>query len=543
MFKLRTNSGKPLHPAVAPLGERLMKGEIDRREFLRTVGLLGVSAASASAFATGVLGAPGEAKADDAGTPGGTLRFTCQVQDMSDPALVTWIEASNVYRNVIEFLTRVDENNITHPYLAAQWDPTPDLKTWVFALQPNVKWSNGDDFTTEDVLFNFKRWMAADSKSPNKSSFSAISDIKATSPLEFVIKLSKPIVSFPEMLYAYNCAIVHRKFDEQGSNFVKNPIGTGPYALADYEVSRKAVLKKRDGYWGKAPYLDEIQFIDMGTDISSHVAALASDQVDLLYRITTAEKDLVDKIPTIDLLTVNCAQTVVMRMQMDQKPFDDIRVRKAMQMVGNNQQMLDIAYRGLGTVGENHHVAPSQPEYFKLPPVARDVEGAKKLLAEAGYPNGLTVKLTLGNTQGHYEQDTAQVLQQNAAEAGIKIDLEVLPTAEYWPIWNKVPFGLTYWAHRPLAVMTLDLAYRSGAAWNESNFKSPEFDAALDVALGLIDPVERSKAMQKVEQILQDQAVMVQPFWPAKFTAASKKVKGFKPHPADYFNLFTVSIA
>ncbi len=84
-----------------------------------------------------------------------------------------------------------------------------------------------------------------------------------------------------------------------------------------------------------------------------------------------------------------------------------------------------------------------QPDYFGLPPLKRDVAAAKALLAEAGYANGLDIEITLGNTQGRWEQDTAQVLQQNLAEAGIRLKLNVLPASQYWPVWNKVPFGLT----------------------------------------------------------------------------------------------------
>jgi len=116
----------------------------------------------------------------------------------------------------------------------------------------------------------------------------------------------------------------------------------------------------------------------------------------------------------------------------------------------------------------------------------------------------------------------------------------VLPPAQYWPIWDKVPFGVTFWAHRPLGVMTLDLAYRSGAVWNETHFSNKDFDAALDKAMGIVDPKERSKAMEPVEKILQDSAVMVQPFFVNKVTAVSNKVHGFKMHPAEYYNFFNV---
>lgn len=533
MKHLETLSGRPLHPEVAPLCEQFTKGEIDRRSFLRTLGWLGVTAASASAFA-GL--APGAARAE---TPksGGDLRFGCAIQEITDPALSTWIEASNLYRNSLEFLTYVDADNITHPYLAKSWTPSADLKVWDFELEERARWSNGDPFTPEDVIFNIERWIAPDSQSSNKTAFSAVEKIEKTGDHSVRLTLKRGVVSLPEQLYAYTCPMVHRNFVKDGGDWPKNPIGTGPFKLTAYEVGRQAIFEKRADYWGTPAYLDKLHYIDVGTDITTQIAALSSGQIDIIYRASITDTDLIKRLPNLKLLTASPAQTIVMRMQVDKKPFDDIRVRRAVLLAADNAQMLAVAYRGEGTIADDFHVAPMQPDYFGLPPLKRDVAAAKALLAEAGYANGLDIEITLGNTQGRWEQDTAQVLQQNLAEAGIRLKLNVLPASQYWPVWNKVPFGLTYWAHRPLGVMTLDLAYRSGGAWNESNFSSPEFDAALDKAMAIVDPKARSEVMKDVEQILRDAAVIVQPYWPKRFSACSVKVQNFVLHPADYFRM------
>lgn len=537
-FKLRTNSGRPLHPEVPALQDQFLKGEIDRRDFLRTAAWLGVALGSARAFTQAIAPTPAQAQAAETPKRGGTIRQATVVQEITDPHAVTWTSATTLTRNSVEFLTHVDEDNITHPYLAASWDPSPDLKTWRFKLQPNVKWSNGDAFTAADVVANIKRWVAPESKSANKTTFKIITDMIVHNPLEFTLVLDRAVLAIPEMFYAYTCGIMHPKFDEQGGNWSKNPIGTGPYQMTEYAVGQRATFKAKPDYWGKKPYLDELRFIDLGAESTAQIAALAAGQVDLVATINTSDIDVVKRLPNVDLLQVNCAQTICMRMQVDQKPYDDIRVRHALVLAADNAKMLEIAYRGLGVVGENHHVAPFQPEYAKLPPVKRDVAKAKALLAEAGYKDGVDMELVLGNTQGRWEQDTAQILQQNAAEAGIRIKLKVLPSTEFWPIWNKVPFGLTFWAHRPLAVMTLDLAYRGGAAWNESKFASKDFDVALDKAMGIVDPKARAVAMMDVQRLLQEAAVMVQPYWSDRFGASSKKVRGFRLHPATYTSLF-----
>lgn len=541
MFGLFNRSRRPLHPQVPELVEDFARGEIGRRDLLKTLSCLGVSVAGAR-LALGLGPDPAQAQAE---TPkkGGTLRFACQIMEMKDPTATTWFQAANVFRNSLQYLTLVDEDNIAQPYLAESWDPSADLKTWRFKLRQDVTWSNGDKFTTEDVAYTFKRWLAPESKSVNKTTFKSITDLEVVGPHEFVLHLDRPILSIPEMLYAPACPMLHRSFDATGADWSKNPIGTGPYQLTDFAVGQRATLKKRPGYWGKEPLLDELRYIDLGGDSSTTLAALVGNQVDILYRINAADLELAGRMPTVKVLTAPAAQTCAMRMQVNQAPFDDIRVRKALVYAADNQAMLDVAIRGAGQVAGNYHVAPFHPEYAPLAPLKRDVARAKQLMAEAGHANGLDVTMMIGNTQGIWEQNTAQILQQNAAEAGIRIKLNVVPTAQFWPVWDKVQFGLTYWAHRPLAVQTLDLAYRGGAAWNESRFNDKSFDAALDRAMAIVNPKERAKVMLEVETILQDAAVMVQPFWLNKYTAVSNRVRGYRLHPSDAFNVFGTWLA
>ncbi|WP_394155033.1 ABC transporter substrate-binding protein [Loktanella salsilacus] len=526
-------SGKPAHPQVEVLQDRLNAGQIDRRGFLRALAWVGVGVT-----ASGLM--PRAAIAQEMPKAGGTLRFACQIQEITDPMMATWIESSNLLRNSLEFLTFVDENNITHPYLAKSWTPSEDLTVWDFELDERATWSNGDPFTPEDVIFNIERWIAPDSQSSNKSAFEAISSVEKTGDHAVRITLSRAVASLPEQLYGHTCAMVHNSF---AGNWPDDPIGTGPFALVSHDVGREAVFSKREDYWGTPAHLDTLQYIDLGADITTHLAALSSGQVDVLYRATIAEYDLMKSLGNIQILTGKAAHTLAIRMQVDQAPFDDIRVRKAVQLAANNPQMLEIAYRGEGDLGANYHVSEVQADYAPVPAIPRDVAAAKALLAEAGYADGLEIELTLGNTQGKWEQDTAQVLQQNLAEAGIQLKLNVLPASQYWPIWDKVPFGVTYWAHRPLGTMTLDLAYRTGGAWNESHYANPEFDAALNKAMATVDPAERTAAMTDAETILRDDAVLVQPYWPNRFSAAAENVRGFALHPADYFRMDGVWLA
>lgn len=556
--QLKDDSGKRIHSYVPELCEQLRKGEVDRREFLRTAALLGVSAGAAYGLAGKILGEnlTSTALAQETPKEGGTLRSSMRVQEMTDPSTFDWTQKSNVSRQIVEYLTKTGTDNITRPYLAESWEASDDLKTWTFNLRQDVKWSNGDQFNADDVVYNFNRWLDPATGSSNIGLFAAMVEdvdtgkkddkgdpIKSKRMSEGAVEkvddhtvrlnLNSAVLSIPENLYNYPAAIVHRRFGEEGGDLSKNPVGTGPFSLEEFRIGESVVLKRREDYWGPRYHLDEIRYIDHGDDLSAAVAALASNQVDHIYEVGVEQIDLVERLPNAVLHQAVTAQTGVARMQMDQEPFTDIRVRQAIQACADREAILQLAYRGKGAAGEDHHVAPIHPEYAKLPPMKQDYERAKKLLAEAGHKDGLRVKIDVNNTVP-WELAAMQAFAQQLEPAGIKLDLNVMPGAQYWEVWDKTPFGFTAWTHRPLGVMVLNLGYRSGVPWNESHYSNPKFDAALDEASAILDVNERRKKMEEVQKILQDDAIIVQPLWRAVFTATSNKVHGYETHPTFY---------
>ncbi|MDH3797391.1 MAG: ABC transporter substrate-binding protein [Desulfobacterales bacterium] len=550
---------KRVHPAIHDFKVDMDKGRITRREFLRYATLLGMSTVAASQMA----GFTWPKKAFAAQKRGGVLRFGMQVQEMADPGTYSWTQKSIVSRHMVEYLVETGPDNITRPYLAESWEASADLKTWTFHLRKGVKWSNGDDFNADDVVFNFTRWLDPKTGSSNLGLFDAMleetgeKDAKGNPVKRMIpnavqkvdnhtvkLNLKSPVLSIPENLYNYPTAIVNRNFEKDGGDLSKNPVGTGPYTLTEFRVGELAVLKKRkEPYWGGDVFLDEIRFVDLGEDAGAYLAAIASKQVDGIYNLDLTTLEAAKNIPGIKIAEIPSTQTGVIRMKVTEKPFDDIRVRRAVQKTCDAQRQLDIAHRGLGIVAEHHHVAKIHPEYFALPPIKRDIEGAKKLLAEAGYPNGIEMSCNVGNAEGVWEQDSVAVLKEDAAKAGINIKMNVMPQAQYWDVWTKAPLSLTSWTHRPLAVMVLGLAYRTGVPWNESSYANPKWDAALTEAESTLDVEKRRVKMEKVEKILQDDAVMVQPFFRAVFTAVRDNVVGFEMHPTRYYRFHKVSLA
>ena len=544
-------SHKRIHPAVPEFADQLAKGKIDRREFLRTATLLGVSATAAYAMAGKITGQHAVSRAQ-AATPkkGGNLRVSMNVKEITDPATYDWSEKGNVARQFVEPLVRIDSNNVAQPHLVESWSASVDLKTWTFNLRKGVKWSNGDDFGADDVIFNFKRWLDPKTGSSNQGRFSSmtqkidtgkkdkdgkpvISTVASEGALEKVdahtvrFNLNRADLSLPESMGDYPALIVHRRFSDEGGNLAKNPVGTGPFALKQFAVGEKAVLERRkDGpWWGGDVYLDGVTYIDHGDDPGAQIAALASDQVDANYQTSVEQIDTIKAIPNLNLLEAVTAQTGVARMKVTEKPFDNKNVRNAIQACIDRKRMLDIVYRGFGAVGEDHHVAPIHPEYAKLPPLKQDHAKAKKLLADGGYPNGLKVRIDcVANPT--WEQNACKALAEMCKPAGIDIAINIMPGGTYWDRWMTTPFGFTAWTHRALGVQVLNLAYRTGVAWNETSYSNPEFDRLLDEAGTKLDPNERRKVMAKLETILQGDAAIAQTFWRSVFVAANKRVQG-----------------
>jgi peptide/nickel transport system substrate-binding protein len=545
------------HELIPTLKRQLAERQIDRREFLRYATFLGMSAPAAYAFVAKVTGERVVPEARAQALPrGGTIRLGMRCQDLKSPHTYSWVESSNTARQVCDYLTITEADNVTRPGLAERWEASPDLKTWTLYLRRNVKWHSGRPFTADDAVWNLKRVLDAktgssvlglfkgfildefetgekdDKGNPKKST--RLWDANAIQKVDdFTVRLNgkTPQLAIPEWLYHYPLLILD---PADNGEFKVGSNGTGPFTMVENEVGRKQVLKAKPGYWGGGPHLDTLEFIDLGDDPATQVAALASKQVDGLFRAFVHQLDALQKLPHLQMYQVTTAQTIVARVH-PVKPFDDKRVRQALRYAIDGNAILQISRRGLGSPGEHHHVSPIHPEYAKLPEFKRDVARAKKLLTDAGYPNGIDTEITC-RPEPAPDLLAVQAMVEQWKEAGIRVKINVIPSTQFWEVWTKVPFGLTGWTHRPLGTMVLGLAYRTGVPWNESKYSNKDFDSLLTQAEGTLDVAKRREIMAKLEAILQDDGPMVQPTWSSEVTFLDKRIKGFKIHPTLYLS-------
>lgn len=552
------------HPYIETLIRLLEAGRIGRRDFLRNATMLGLGATTAYALLDPLSGDSASQAARSERPRGGTLRIAMRVPDLSQPHRYSWVEPE-IARQVVPTLTKTGPDSITRPHLLASWGVSEDLRSWTLHIRREVRWRKGGQLTAEHVAWNLRRVLDEETGSPalglmayymldlvdtgridENGNAVRVRGLWDAAAIEIVdthtlrLNTRVPQVALPQHLQHGALSILD---PEEDGTFGPGSNGIGAFELIEAVPGERALLRAVGDHWSRGlPYLDAVEFIDFGEDARAGVTALAEGRVDLVRRVDLQDLEMLSALPHVRVHETPSAATAVARMKVEDTPFADPRVRKAMRLAIDCGRVLVAANGGHGLSGEHHHVCPIQPDYAKLPRLSRDLDAAKALLAEAGFAEGLKCEILVKDEPG-WELAAIEEMRSHWAEAGIKVRIKKAPWSLYWELWNKVPFGFTNWAHDSLGSINLGLAYRSDAPWNESGYSNAEFDRLLSVAEATLDIDARHKIMAEIEKLMQEDGPIVQPVWVSVFAAHDRKVQGFELYPSQALFLDELAIA
>jgi peptide/nickel transport system substrate-binding protein len=447
-----------------------------------------------------------------------------------DPHFTATGTHAEALKHVFDTLTWSGDGLEIEPRLAESWKAI-DATTWEFKLRKGVKFHDGSDFTAEDVKFSIERIPVVSGPNPTTIYVRRVKETKIIDPHTVHVITDGPAPNLPNdfirlfIVSAKATKGLTKDTSNEAFNSGKAAIGTGPYKFVSWTPKDQLVLERFDGFWGpKEPWQRHIRK-EIPND-SARVAQLKAGQVDLIVRVPASD------VPTLErdakLTVVKVPTVYVFNMEIDlrdkppqvfakdgsalaKNPFQDPRVREAIDLAIDRKALAEIAMEGLGSP-QNQLVTPSIFGYSKKVPAPKyDPARAKALLAEAGFPNGFKVTLSFTSDRLPGDRQVGTSLAQMLAAIGIDAQANAQPAAVFFPARTRGEFSLSMsgWgtltgeAHYTLSsvVHSNDKEKKFGA-FNQMGYKNPEMDKLLQDAAVEMDEAKRRALLEKANELV-----------------------------------------
>jgi len=404
------------------------------------------------------------------------------------------------YQNIYEGLTRIDAEGNVVPGLAERWDVSADGMTYTFHLRRGVKFHDGTDFDSADVKFAFDRARGPDSVNAQKGYFAPIESIETPDPATVVIKLSRVDGLFLFNMGSGDAVIVA---PETAAGNKQNPVGTGPFKFSRWVAGDRVELVRNPEFRDKAlPKLDKVTFRFIA-DPAAQMNAMRGGDIDAFPIFSAFESvPLFQSDPQFAVDEGTTEGETILSFNHRRKPFDDIRVRRAISHALDRQEIIEGAQFGHGApIGS--HFAPHRDGYVDLTGLyPHDVDKAKALLAEAGHASGL--RLTLKLPPPAYARRGGEIVAAQLAKAGIQVEIIPMEWAQWLEqVFRGNDFDMTIVSHvEPLDIGIYDRdPYYFG-------YKSPKFSAVITELNGTVDPARRKALYEQAQKLLAEDAVV-----------------------------------
>ncbi len=458
---------------------------------------------------------------------GGRIRVagaTAAATDTLDPAKQSNQTDYSRGNMLYNGLFSLDGSLTPQPALAESYS-TADAKTWVFKLRKGVVFHDGKALAPEDVVFSLMRHKDPATASKVKALSDQIDSVKASGPGEVTVVLSQPNADLPVILGTFHFHIV-----KDGTTDFNAGIGTGPYKLKEFKPGVRSLVVRNDAYWkpGK-PYLDEIEFVGIG-DETARVNALLSGGMDLVASVNPRAVARVKGTPGYAIFTTQSGQYSDLILRKDMGPGANPDFVLAMKHLFDREQMKKTIALDYAVLGNDQPVDPTNRFYFAgLPQRTFDLDKAKFHLQKSGVTGKIPM---VTSPAAMYSTEIALLLQQSGQRIGLDLDVKRMPADGYWSNhWLTNPVGFGNVNPRPSADTLLTQFFKSDAAWNESRWKSPQFDQLLVAARAETDQAKRKQMYADMQTMIHQDAGIGIPLFLASIDGHSSKLKGLSPIP------------
>jgi len=402
-----------------------------------------------------------------------------------------------VYQNIFEGLTRIDDNGSVQPGLAESWTVSEDGLTYTFKLHDGVTFHDGTSFDADDVKFTFERILAEDSTNAHREFYTPITSVTVVDPLTVEFTLDREIGRFLFDLGRGDAVIVA---PESADTNATQPIGTGPFAFVQWDKGSRVILEAYGPYWGAPAHLSKATYLFIG-DTATMTNALLSGDVDGTNNFAPEALAVFEGDPRFTVLVGTTEGETILGTNNRKAPFNDLRVRQAMAHALDRKAIIDGATYGYGTpIGAPF--APHNEYYVDLTDTyPYDPAESRRLLAEAGYPDGFSATLKLPPVA--YARLSGQIIASQFAAVGIKLELINVEFAQWLEdVYSNKDFDLTIISH----VEPFDIGNYANPDYY-FGYDNPEFQALIETLNGTSDEARRKELAIEAQTILARDAV------------------------------------
>ena len=482
-------------------------------------------AASAPAETTEAASTDGNTPSEETPVAGGRVVFG-MTQDLKslDPHIDTDAGTRDVVFNLYEGLVKPASTGDMIPAVASDYDISEDAKVYTFTLRDGITFHDGTPVTVEDVKYSLDRYAENQGGS---SAFSIVSSVETPDDKTVVVTLSE---SNSEFLPNMDVAIIPKANEDP----VGNPIGTGPFKFASYTPGENLILQKYDGYWQEGlPKLDEVEF-KFVPNVETEFMDLQAGTIDIMRYMTEAQVKALGSDSDYNIVEGSMNLVQGMFLSSSYEPLADARVRQAICYAVDRDAINQFIFAGKSHIVGSHMIPALSSIYEPACETvySPDPKEAQRLLAEAGYPDGFDLVITVPSSYSQHV-DTAQIIAEQLKAVGINATLNQVE----WTTWlDDVYRGGNFQAtvigfDGTLAPSNWLKKYTSDASNNFVHYSNPEYDKTFAEAYAEVDEAKKAELYKKCQMILAEDAASVYIQDPVNLVAVNKKFAGYTSYP------------